>query len=232
MKMRLLLLLLACAAALSGCVTPAGYRGYGGGYYGSSSVDHRYGRSYPNGYYGDEYAYRYDRYGRPYVSYGYGDPYGSYGYGYGSSYGSYGYGYPYGYYGGNSYNYYYSPQYNPNPGNGAGSNNPPPVTPPRSDLILRRRPTVFASPQALPPPDQTLRDFTRARRVQQAMPAPSYEQDPRIRLEPRFRPEPSMAMPRMRQSVPESSGESLGPTPNVSSDPVDEVRARKGGSGR
>lgn len=220
MKMRLLLLILASVALLSGCFSTAGYRGYGGGYYGSSSVDHRYGRSYPPGYYGGEYAYRYDRYGRPYVSYGYGYPYG---YGYGSSYGSYGYGYPYGYYGGG--HYYHPPQYHP--GNGTGSNNPPPVMPPRTDLILRRRPAVSASPQMLPPPDQTLRDFSRNRRMQQAMPSPGYEPDQRIQPEQRMQP-----MPRMRQSAPDSSGESILATPNVSSDPMEEVRARKGESGR
>ncbi len=101
MKKSLLLLVLASAAAISGCVTSAGYRGHGGY---SSSDYYRYSRSYPYGYHGSGgYSYGYDRYGYD---------------GYGRSYG-----YPYGYapyYNNNRYYYYYpTPQRPP-------ANNPPP----------------------------------------------------------------------------------------------------------
>lgn len=101
---RRLLLPLAATALLAGCVTsaPYGYRGDGQGdyYYGSPSVEYRYGNGYPG--YGDPYYGPYRSgfsvwgstgyYGRPYgPGYGYGYP------GYGNPY----YGNPYygGYYG-------------------------------------------------------------------------------------------------------------------------------------
>lgn len=228
MKQRLLLLVLAGAAAISGCVTTAGYRGHGGGYYGSSSDD-RYSQSYPYGYYGgDQHYYGYDRYGRPYATYGYGSPYGG-------SY--YGYGYPYGYYDpyyGNRYYYYYPPQYRP-PNSGSGTNNPPPSTMPQViDPSGRRGSTV--SPRGLPP-DVPLRDLARYRRAQQVMSSQSMSSQSHEQLGPRqlqrtLPQERIQSMPRPHQTLPDR-GEPRGAMPSTpSSDPMDDVRARKGGSGR
>lgn len=102
---RKLVLPLAAAALLAGCVTsaPYGYRGGGQGdyYYGSPSVEYRHHGVYPG-------------YGHPY--------YGPYRPGF---YGRFGYGYPYGYYGrpyyyghpyyGNPYYGYPRPVYRPRP---------------------------------------------------------------------------------------------------------------------
>lgn len=84
MKIRILLLTLACSLLMTGCIT-AGY-GYGdAGYYGgTTTIEYRSNRGYPYGYYDGYYGYP-----------GYGYPYG-----YGSRYGydaRYRYSYPYGY---------------------------------------------------------------------------------------------------------------------------------------
>ena len=97
---RKIVLPLAVAALMAGCVTtaPYGYRGDGQGdyYYGSPSVEYRYHGVYPG-------------YGYPY--------YGPYRPGF---YGSYRYGNPYGYYGRHYYGYpyqrpIYRPIYRPRP---------------------------------------------------------------------------------------------------------------------
>lgn len=82
MNIRVLLLALASATLLAGCVTTAGY-GYGDGYYRApGTVQYRSNRGYPYGGYGGGYRYGY--------------PYG-YGPGYGYRYDRYYYGAP-GYY--------------------------------------------------------------------------------------------------------------------------------------
>ncbi|MEO6365990.1 MAG: hypothetical protein ABIO38_08095 [Luteimonas sp.] len=164
MNNRLLLLVLASAAALSGCVTSAGYRGHGGGYYGGSSDYYRSSRSEPYGYYGGSGSYYgYDRYG--YDRYGY-DRYGQ------------SYGYPYGYapYYNNRYYYYY-----PTPPRPPATGTPPPppqLDPnrPHRDLSRYRRPQVPTAPMNDIPDAGLSRDLTRYRGLGQVAPAPDSPQ--------------------------------------------------------
>lgn len=214
MNKRLLLLILASAAALSGCVTTAGYRS-NGGYYGAASVGYGYGRSYPyDDYYGDGYSYRYDRYGRPYATYGYGYPYGGYGYGY-----------PYGYYGG-GYDYY-RPHYHPYPGQ--GTNLPPAQPGPLRDL------TRGAGPRPRVYPDVSLPDLTRSSRFEGVTAPPDYRQlqsqpmsparirAQRIPMEPGIQSRgPAMAEPSLRRAT----------KPDQSTAPVELLRSRKAAPGR
>ncbi len=164
MKNRLLLLILASAAVVSGCVTTAGYRGQGGGYYGKygSSQDHYRYSSYPYGYYGGTGTYYgYDRYG--YDRYGY-DRYGR------------SYGYPYGYaqYYNNRYYYYYYPTPHPPV---TGTQNPPPPPPLDPNRSLREqsrypRPQVMTSPvDGTPYPG-----LSRYRSMRNATTAPDYQE--------------------------------------------------------
>ena len=115
---RKLLIPLAGAALMAGCVTtaPYGYRGDGDYYYGAPSVEYRYRSGYGDPYFYGPYrpglsvygSYGYGTYGYPY----YRDPY--YGYPY--------YGYPYGYpYHRDPYRGHHRPPTPPTP--------PPPGTP-------------------------------------------------------------------------------------------------------
>lgn len=192
MKNRLLLLVLASAAVLSGCVTSAGYRGYGGGYYGASSDYYRYSRSDPYGYYGGSgsYYYGYDRYGY--------DRYGR------------SYGYPYGYapYYNNRYYYYYPVPQRP-PVTGPGTNPPQPdLDPNRStrEQILERRRTQPVPIMDVPQNEPMLRDLSRSRAMQPIAPAPVYEQP---RAEKSIRYESSRGMREMmgRSSLPSRASE-------------------------
>lgn len=186
MKKSLLLLVLASAAAISGCVTPAGYRGHGGGYYGSSSDYYRSSRSDPYGYYGgsgsyygyDRYGYGYDRYGRSY-----GTPYG------------------YAPYYNNRYYYYYpTPQRPPT----TGTNTPPPQLDPNRpyrDNSRYRRAQLPSSP----PEDSGLsRDLSRYRGEE--APAPVFQERPDSL-------QSVMESPRRMRPVRQQSMPSRSPTP-------------------
>jgi len=156
MKNRLLLLVLASAAALSGCVTSAGYRGHGGGYYGTSSDYYRSSRSDAYGYYGGSGPYYgYDRYGY--------DRYGR----------SFGYPYAYApYYNNRHYYYYPTPQRPPT----TGTNPPPPQLDPNRpyrDNSRYRRPQSPASPIET---SELSRDLSRYRDMRQASPAPESQE--------------------------------------------------------
>ena len=211
MKKRLLLLVLASAVAITGCVTTAGYRGHGGGYHGSSSDYYRQSRSTPYGYYEDDRyyygydRYRYDRYGRPYGN--------SYGYPYG-----YSYGYPHGYapyYNNNRYYYYYpTPQRPPTTGN-----NPPPLDP-------RLNPTSVqygggnTQPMEQMRDPESLRERSRYREVRQPMPDLDDQDRPEslqsvMESPRRMRPSRQMMMP-MPSRAPVSSSPAA-PTSDPSS---------------
>ncbi|MDQ3057160.1 MAG: hypothetical protein M3Q96_05355 [Pseudomonadota bacterium] len=174
MKMRLLLLVLAIAALISGCVTSAGYGssyrgqrvGVGVTYsqgapygYGARSGGYGYYGGYAGGYAPDPY-YRDGYYRDPYYRDGYYRP--GYGY-YGRGDSRPGYGrYPYGNYPGNPYSRGYHPgsHYYPgiHPGNRyygqpyprpiyRGHNNYPRITPPR---IGGRPPWRHVAPPSIP----------------------------------------------------------------------------------
>lgn len=183
MKKSLLMLVLASAAAISGCVTSAGYRGHGGGYYGASSGDYRYGRSDPYGYYGGSGSYYgYDRYGY--------DRYGR------------SYGYPYGYapyYNNNRYYYYYpTPQRPPT----TGTNTPPPQLDPNRPYRDNSRYRRLQAPSSPIENSDLSRDLSRYRSVRQEAPAPVFQDRPEsvqsiMENSPRrMRPERQQIMPR------------------------------------